>query len=587
MKRQPDETSHSRPHRGTRLRLVAAPLAIALLTPLGLDTLALDTRALPTLTLTSREPDNVTWADDIAPIVFENCVGCHFPGGSGPFALTSHEDAAPRARRIARAVASGHMPPWLPDAKGPRMVGERHLSPDEIDLFARWADAGAPQGDAAGDASLPQIEGGWPLGAPDLTVDFPAYVTPAEGGDIYRNLVVSLDLEQPVWVRTIDLQPGNARVVHHARFMVDSTASSRERDAADVGAVGFDGMHLGTFAGSPDGFFVGWTPGRVPDPGRDDLAWRLDPGTDLVLQVHLRPTGEPETVQPRLGLYLSDEAPIEMPVVIMLENKNLDIPAGDSAWLAEERFTTPVDVEALTIYPHAHYIGRRIKSWAELPSGERRTLLSIDDWDFNWQDQYRYAEPVQIPAGSQIVMQWSFDNSAANPRNPFSPARRITFGPESTDEMAELNVQVLPRDPADRPALVAALRALYRTADAHFMMHSARDRADALAQEGRWSDALAAYREALLEANDPAIMERMAAMLVALGDGSAAVLVAEQAATLGGRGDRLLLTLARAYRLVGRVVDARATATSGLMLANQLEHTAIADSLNLLLGEIR
>jgi len=577
LKHQAGETSHSRPHWGTRLRPAAAPLAIALLTPLGLDT----------LTLASREPDDITWADDIAPIVFENCVGCHFPGGSGPFALTSHEEAAQRADRIARAVASGHMPPWLPDANGPRMVGERHLSPDEIDLFARWADAGAPRGDAKNEASLPKIEGGWPLGAPDLTVAFPSYVTPAEGGDIYRNLVVSLDLEQPVWVRTIDLQPGNARVVHHARFMVDTTSSSRERDAADPDATGFDGMHLGTFAGSPDGFFVGWTPGRVPDPGRDDLAWRLDPGTDLVLQVHLRPTGEPETVQPRLGLYLSDTAPTELPVVIMLENKNLDIPAGDSAWIAEERFTTPVDVEALTIYPHAHYIGRRINSWAELPSGERRTLLSIDDWDFNWQDQYRYAEPVQIPAGSEIVMQWSFDNSAANPRNPFAPARRIMFGPESTDEMAELNVQVLPRDPADRPALVAALRALYRTADAHFMAHSARDRADALAQEGRWSDALATYREALLEANDPAIMERMAAMLVALGDGPAAVLVAEQSAALGGRDARLSLTLARAYRLVGRVADARATAASGVVLANQLAHTALADSLNLLLGEIR
>lgn len=533
-----------------------------------------------------RDPAEVTWADDIAPVVFEYCVACHHPAGSGPFDLTSYDEAARRAVRIARAVTTGHMPPWLPDANGPNMVGERRLTSSQVSLFEQWAAAGAPRGDASQESQLPAIPEGWPLGLPDLTVEFPEYVVPAEGGDIYRNLVVRPTLDRPVWVRTIDLQPGNARVVHHARFMVDSTSSSRERDAAESGA-GFDGMHLGTFAESPGGFFVGWTPGRVPDPGRPDLAWRLEPGTDLVLQVHLRPTGVRERVQPRLGLYLTDEAPAELPVVIMLENKNLDIPAGDTAWIAEERFRTPVDVQALTIYPHAHYIGRRIQSWAELPTGERRTLLAIDDWDFNWQDQYRYARPVDIPAGSDIVMQWSFDNSDRNPRNPFSPARRITFGPESTDEMAELNLQVLPRDPDDRPALVAALQALYRTADAHFMMLSARDRGDALAEQGKWGEALEAYRAALLEANDPTVMERMAAMLVLLGEGPSAVLVAEQAAALGGLDARLSLTLSRAYAMAGRIAEAEAAATSGLRLARERNQVMLTDSLTLFLGEIR
>jgi tetratricopeptide (TPR) repeat protein len=368
--------------------------------------------------------------------------------------------------------------------------------------------------------------------------------------------------------------------------MVDSTASSRERDALEDGT-GFDGMHMGTQATSPEGFFVGWTPGRVADPGRDDLAWKLEPGTDLVLQVHLRPTGVPEIVRPRIGLYLADAPPAEMPVVIMLENKELDIPAGDEAWVAEERFRTPVDVEALTIYPHAHYIGRRVRSWAELPSGGQRELLSIGEWDFNWQDQYRFAEAISIPAGSEIVMQWTFDNSADNPRNPNDPPKRVTFGPQSTDEMAELNIQVLPADPADRPALTQALGELYRAADAAFLVRSARQRGDEMARAGLWLDALEAYRAALREADDPEILQRMAAVIVAMGDAHGAVIVAERAVRAAPQSARALLTLARAYALSSRRDAARDAAERALDAARREGLDAVADSARAVLGRPR
>lgn len=522
---------------------------------------------------------STTWAADVAPLLYRNCVGCHRPGGSAPFSLLDYDDAAERADRIIRAVRAGRMPPWLPSAEGPALSGERRLDPGEAATLAEWVDTGAPRGDLAEAPAPPAFEGRWTLGEPELIVEFPEYTVPADGQDVYRNVLVRPELDAPVYVRTADLLPGNPQVVHHARFMVDETDGSRTLDAAEPGP-GFDGMDAGRSAGSPDGFFIGWTPGRQMDPGRPDLAWRLDPGTDLVLQLHLRPTGREETVRPRLGLYLAGEVPQEQPVVIMLENKTLDIPPNDDTYVARERYRIPVDAEALTIYPHAHYLGRSVRSWADLPDGSRRELLRIDDWDFDWQDQYRFREPVGLPAGSEVVMEWTFDNTSGNPRNPFDPPRRVTFGPESTDEMAELAIQVLPVDPSDRERLVTDLAQFYRGADARWLANDARGRGDRLAAEGRWVEAIEAYREALLEANDPAVLVAMAEAFLGAGDPASAVLVAERASRdLDGSGPRALLTLARAYRAAGRLDEARATARRGLDALGAASRSPLADSL--------
>lgn len=520
----------------------------------------------------------------MAPLLYRHCVDCHRPAGSAPFSLVEYADAVEHADRVLRAVRSRQMPPWLPSPEGPRFAGERRLDPRETAMLVEWVEAGTPRGSAAEAPAPPTFAGRWTLGEPDLIAEFPEYTVPAEGRDIYRNVLVRPELDAPVYVRTADLLPGNSRVVHHARVMVDATEASRTMDAAQPGP-GFDGMDAGGSAGSPDGFFLGWTPGRLTDPGRPDLAWRLDPGTDLVLQLHLRPTGREETVRPRLGLYLTDEVPREQPVVIMLENKALDIPPNEPAWVARERFRIPVDVEALTIYPHAHYLGRSVRSWADLPDGSRRELLRIDDWDFDWQDQYRFQDPVELPAGSEVVMEWIFDNTAENPRNPFDPPRRVAFGPESTDEMAEIAIQVLPSEPSDRARLVTDLARLYRGADARWLADDARSRGDGHAAEGRWSEAIEAYREALLEANDPSVLVPLAEAFLGAGDAASALVVAERASrNLADTGPRALLTLARAYRAAGRIDDARSAARRGLDLLGVDSGSPLADSLAHLSG---
>lgn len=395
----------------------------------------------------------VTYNGQIAPILNRHCVSCHRPDAVAPFSLSTYPEVRARARAVASATRRRVMPPWKPAPGVAHFLGERVLSREEIDLIRRWVAAGAPEGDPDRGPDPPAWPDGWLRGAPDLVVTMDAlYLLPAEGEDVYRNFVVPVPTRRARFVKAIELKPATTRGVHHARILVDRSGSARRLDAADP-LSGYDDRHVDR-ARSPDGHFLGWAPGTVPNEVADHLAWRLEPGTDLVLKTHLVPRGEPTPVQVSVGFFFADAAPAAPPAVVQLGSQTIDIPAGASAHVVEDRYRLPADVDLLAVYPHAHFLARQVEGYAVLPGGARRPLIRIDDWDFAWQDEYRYAEPPRLPAGTEVVMRFVFDNSAGNPSNPSRPPRHVRFGPRSTDEMAELMLQVLPVDPADRPALV-------------------------------------------------------------------------------------------------------------------------------------
>ncbi len=408
----------------------------------------------------------ITFTRDVAPIVFEHCAPCHRPGGSGPFALLSYDDAARRARQIAEVTAGRFMPPWLPEPGYGEFVGERRLTASQIAILAAWAESGAAEGDAADLPEPPAAGEGWALGEPDLTVTLPApYTLPADGPDVFRNLVMPLPITETRWVKTVELRPGNPRFVHHAIMAVDDTSSSRRREAEETeqpGQPGFSGMEMG-LAFMPDGHLMGWTPGMAPNPGIDGLAWRLDPGTDFVLQLHMLPSGRPETIAPVAGFHFADAPPAGPPLYLIRLDADhlLDIPPGDPRFVVSDAVELPIDVEVHAVYPHAHYLATAMEGRATLPDGTERWLIRIDDWDFDWQDVYRVREPYVLPAGTTLAMRFTYDNSAGNPRNPHHPPRRVRAGNRSSDEMAHLQLQVRPRRAAD---LVLLRESLYRHA---------------------------------------------------------------------------------------------------------------------------
>ncbi len=399
----------------------------------------------------------VTWTADVAPIVFRRCAPCHRPGEVAPFSLLGYAEARRRAKQIVEVTASRYMPPWKPEPGHGEFIGSRALSASEIAVFARWVDFGAPEG-AAGDLPpLPEFAEGWQLGEPDLVVAMPeTYEIAADQGvDVFRNFVVPVHLDRRRYVRAVEFRPDNRRVVHHAQVLVDADGNARQLDDLDP-LPGYSGM---VSAASPGGHFIGWTPGRVVRELDPDLVWELDPGTDLVLETHLLPTGKPERLRCSVGLYFADRPPAKRPASIHLGASTIDIAAGAADYRVSDVFEVPVAVDAVSVYPHAHYLGKELRSWAILPGGERLELLWIRDWDFNWQDEYAYAMPVHLPAGTRVHLEVAYDNTAANVRNPHDPPQRVIWGPRSSDEMGDLWLKVIPRDP-DR--LLELRRAIYR-----------------------------------------------------------------------------------------------------------------------------
>jgi len=392
----------------------------------------------------------VTFTRDVAPILYRHCVSCHRAGEVAPFPLLSYADAAKRAALIASVTARRYMPPWLPETGYGHFAGSRRLSAGEIATLREWAAAGAPEGDPAALPPAPQFPDGWQLGLPDLTVHMPEpFAVPADGPDLYQCFVIPLPLTGDRYVRAVEFRPEARRAVHHALFLLDNSHAAREHGESYpcFGAPGF----------LPSGALGGWTPGSGPVRMPDGSPATLHRGTVLVMQVHYHPTGKPETDQSMLGLYFTDQAPTRHVMDIALGSNQIDIPPGDRAYKVRDHFTTPVAVDAIGIIPHAHYICKDMRGWAILPDGRKRWLIWIRDWNFNWQEHYRYAAAMHFPAGTRFEMEFTYDNSGDNPHNPNHPARRVEWGAASTDEMAGLHVQVVPRNGEDAHELGQAL----------------------------------------------------------------------------------------------------------------------------------
>ena len=393
--------------------------------------------------------DVVTYSRDVAPLLNDRCGMCHHPGGSAPFSLLTYADARRRAAQIATVTHDRLMPPWKVEPEFGPFIGQHPLSTGEIALLQRWSDAGAPEGHESpienpqSSIGSPQSwVDGWQLGKPDLVLTLPQpYTLPAEGTDAFHIFAIPIPTTERRYVRGLEFRPGNVRVVHHANIRVDRTPASRRLDEADPGP-GYDGLIART-AEYPDGHFLGWTPGQAGPLLPKGLAWTLDANTDLVVELHMQPSGKTETVAPSIGLYFGPDPPGRAPAMLRLGKQDIDIPAGDPHYVVRDSYVLPVDVEVLALQPHAHYRARQVRGEATLPDGSHKTLLVINDWDFRWQHVFRYETPLRLSKGTTLSMQYTYDNSAANPRNPQRPPVRAVWGQRSAEEMGDLWIQVL------------------------------------------------------------------------------------------------------------------------------------------------
>lgn len=344
------------------------------------------------------------------------------------------------------------MPPWPPEPGYGEFANPRRLSDSQIALVQGWVADGMPEGERRDAPPAPAWSEEWRLGRPDLVLQLPQpYTLPADGGDVFRSFVIPLPIASRRYVRGVEFRPGNARLIHHTVMRFDRTSTARRLDADDH-EPGYDGM-LGGGDDSPQGRFLGWTPGKTPAMEPEGLAWRLDPRTDAVINTHLMPTGKPEAVQFQIGLFFSEAAPVAEPVMLRLGSELIDIPPGEKEYPVNARYILPVDVDVLSVYPHAHYLAKEMRGFAILPDGTIQWLIWIKDWNFNWQDVYVYEKPIRLPRGTMIAMRYTYDNSGNNTHHSPRPPQRVVYGPRSSDEMADLWLQVVPRNSRDAAIL--------------------------------------------------------------------------------------------------------------------------------------
>jgi mono/diheme cytochrome c family protein len=382
-----------------------------------------------------------TFAKDVAPILFDNCVSCHRPGEVAPFTLTDYEDARKRAKTIARVTEEKFMPPWKAEPGHGEFLSERRLTDKQVKTLRAWADAGAPQGDPKKTPKLPKFADGWQLGEPDLVVSMPeTFTVPAEGNDVYRCFVLPLGLEEDRYVEAVEFRPGNRKIVHHALFFLDDSGKARELDAQEDGP-GYSRMGGPGF--TPSGTLGGWAPGYMPERLPAGVARSLKAGSDLVMQTHFHPSGKAEGERSQIGIHFAKTKPKKLLASIPQAIRKLDIPAGEKDYRVSNEFELPLAAELIGITPHAHLLCTEIKVDATLPAGKQLPLIWIKDWDFNWQGQYQYKQTVRLPRGTKVKVEFAYDNSAENPAQPSNPPQRVTWGEQTTDEMALVFYQVL------------------------------------------------------------------------------------------------------------------------------------------------
>lgn len=368
---------------------------------------------------------SISYADEVAPILADNCATCHRENGIAPFALNSHQSVQGWSPMIREVVMTRRMPPGQIDPHVGKFEGAPGMTNLEVQKLMNWIAAGSIN-DSANDplTELTWPDSKWTLGEPDLIVKIPPQQIPATGVLDYRNLAVPLtELTESRWVRGSEVSPGDLAVVHHVIPTVIPPSGGEGRSS-----VLFLNPEVPTMAG--------YAPGYLNRMENENTGAFLEAGSTIAFQMHYTTSGEETVDETELGIYFYPEGVIPeqrvsgRPAV----NGDINIPAGAKDHPISASLELDRDVYLQSVLPHMHFRGKRVKYIAQYPDGTEQVLFSQPLYNFNWQLTYHFEDPVFLPAGTTILVDGGFDNSAQNPFNP-DPSINVNFGEQSWDEM--------------------------------------------------------------------------------------------------------------------------------------------------------
>lgn len=419
--------------------------------------------------------ENVTFSKDIAPLIYKNCTDCHRKGEAGPFPLITYNDVLTRSKLIKFVTKTRFMPPWPADASYTHFVGEKVLSEDQISLIQKWVDAGCPIGDSTKIPAPPIFPQGSQLGKPDLVIRLrDVYKIKGDAQDHFLLMRVPYQIPQDQYISTIEVVPGNRKLLHHLNAQLLSYDPSKRKDVMAGNVVvdindypstleAYKALNLqnddGSFpmlTPSVTNYLPGVTPPIYPNgiggfkltqKGAlflKDIHYgpsRVDTMDETVFNVFYAP-GPPKrpTQEFQMGTY--GVSPI-VPALVVQPNKVMKFTS---------EYTLPFDISVLTVNPHMHLLGQKFWAYAITQQGDTIPMIRINKWDFRWQYFYTYKKMLHVPRGATIHVEAIYDNTTNNPNNPFNPPRVVAEREGSmrtSDEMLQFIITYLPYESGD------------------------------------------------------------------------------------------------------------------------------------------
>ncbi len=401
-------------HHHRHAKLLAA-LIIGLSLPIGAAVADSDT-------IIAADGEEITYSKHISRFVQNRCQECHQPNGIAPFSLMNYRQVRGWSKMIREVVNDGRMPPWHADPAIGHFSNDRRIPMEEKEMLYSWMDSGMARGDQADMPEAIEWKNEWRIGEPDIVFEMPEEATiDATGVVPYKYFETKTNFEEDVWVSSMECLPGNPKVVHHIIMFVRTPG-----EAANFGN--------GEVSEGDGGFLDAFAPGGIPQRLSPGQARKIPAGSSLIWQLHYTPTGKTETDRSRFGIKFA-KGPITHE---MMTGSAIDfgftIPPNDADYKVTSRVNFPKDATLFSFAPHMHYRGKDFDYAMVYPDGRREMLISIPNYDFNWQTTYDLAEPLFVPAGSRIECVAHFDNSADNPYNP-DPDKSVTWGDQTWEEM--------------------------------------------------------------------------------------------------------------------------------------------------------
>ena len=382
-----------------------------------------DCKTTAAATSTNADTLNISYADDVAPILLDKCVSCHREGGIGPWAMADYDMVRGFSLMMREVIRTKRMPPWHADPDIGHWSNDRSMTNNEVQTLINWIEAGTPRDGeidplAEADSNSRTWEVAEILGEPDYVIELPATEIPATGVIDYLDIYIDNPIDDDVWVQAAEVLPGDRSVLHHT-ITTYGERTWFDKLTGDI---------------SKRGALRHYAPGITNRPFPRDTGIFLPSDATFEFQMHYTTTGKAAVDQTRVGIWVYDEPPTHSMQSFFMQNRDISIPANAANHKEEETAVVPKDALLYSLLPHAHYRGKSAQFRAVYPNGEEEVLLSVPNYDFNWQTAYEFSEPKFVPAGTRLILTNWWDNSSRNLANP-DPTRDVEWGNQSWEEM--------------------------------------------------------------------------------------------------------------------------------------------------------